>query len=259
MKATLSLLLVLTGLLHAEEAPAEAAKHGPPMRLLALGEPPPFRQEVRGDRRVELDAEKGALPPHQISLAECPAVPLTLCQPAPLAHVPPAPTVTLLDKAATWTSLEIPEALRTKPKLALFWRDPGKTWDTPRNLLLDDSAEAFPAGQVRFVNLLPTTAAIKIGDTTQELAAGKVWLCPAPAAGKALQIAFRASDGTWLPVHAATFEPAQAGMRMEVIVYRTDTTTARRPAKALVLRGPATTANDKAAANGGTMTAANER
>ncbi|MGC4016288.1 MAG: hypothetical protein QM755_17460 [Luteolibacter sp.] len=256
MKASLSMLLILTGLLHAEETPAEAAKHGPPLRLLALGEPPPFRQEVRGDRRVELEAYKGALPPHEISVAECPAVPLTLCQPAPFAHVPPSPCVTLLDKSAKWASLDIPEALRTKPKLALFWRDPGKTWETPRNLILDDSVEAFPAGQVRFINLLPTTAAIKIGDATQELAAGKIWLCPAPAAGKPLQIAFLAADGSWLPVHAATFEPAQAGMRMEVIVYRADTPTARRPAKALVLRGPATSSNEKSGP-GNAMTAAN--
>ncbi|BCU76781.1 hypothetical protein [Luteolibacter sp. LG18] len=253
MKASLFSLLILTGLLHAED-PAAAAKTGPPMRLLALGEPPPFRQEVKGDRRVEIEAEKGALPPHQIAIAENPAVPLTLCQPAPLAHVPPAPHVSLLDQAATWTTLDIPEALRAKPKLALFWRDPGKTWDTPRNLLLDDSAEAFPAGQVRFVNLLPTTAAIKIGETTHELAAGKVWLCPAPPAGQALQIVFRAADGSWIPVHSATFEPAPDGTRMEVIVYRADTPTARRPAKALVLRGPVTTTERPAAA---AMTAAN--
>jgi len=237
MKFLVILSVALTGLLSAQEpAGSKPTEKGTPLRLLALGEPPPFRQEVRGDRRVEIEAEPGALPPRQVAIGSNAEVNLTLNQAGAPLLTPPLDHVELHDKQKVWTTLAIPENLRTKPKLALFWRDPGKTWDSPHSLLLPDGADVFPAGQVRFVNLLPTASALKIGEQTRELAAGEIWLCPAPTTGQTLQISFRTADGGWMPVHAATLEPAAAGTRVEVIVYRADTASARRPAKALVLR-----------------------
>lgn len=253
MKTLFLVTLAATGLLHAQEPaakPAEKEKGGAPLRLIALGEPPPFRQEVRGDRRVEVEAEAGALPPREVGIADTLVVSLALGQIGAPIMAPSVNTLDLRDKSSTWAKLVVPDALLTKPKLALFWRDAGKSWDAPHSMVLADGPEAFPAGQVRFINLLPAAAVMRMGDQTHEIPAGQIWLCRAPAKEETLQISFRASDGSWVQVHTATLEPAMSGTRVQVILYRTDTSTARRPAKALVMREPVAATSSVLAAAG---------
>src|SRR5687767_13204483 len=64
MKFCLSLLLLFSGTLFSQEAPV---KHT--LRILPLGDPPPFIQEVRNGVRYEVPAEEGTIPPRNIALS----------------------------------------------------------------------------------------------------------------------------------------------------------------------------------------------
>jgi hypothetical protein len=60
MRSLLFLLPLLAGLAAAQEAPTAS------LRLLALGELPPFRQEIRDGVRRELDPPAGSVPPRML-------------------------------------------------------------------------------------------------------------------------------------------------------------------------------------------------
>lgn len=229
------ILLLASACLHAQEAGTPPSV----LRVLPLGDPPPFRQIVTGDHRQELEVQRGSLPPRKISLMDAKdSVPVGLSlgrisDPLPL----PAGAAPLTLKDEAGFKLSLPACTGTA-RLALLWRDPDKTWDAPRALVLPDSPADFPAGRLRIVNLLPAPLALRLDGTVTQLEPGGSRMIAAPAKTTTLEIAFRKPDGSWQPVQTLTFESTAENIRTQIIAYRCDTPDARKPAKALVLREP---------------------
>lgn len=224
-------------------APKPAAAGQRTLRLLPLGETPPFEQEIRNGIRFELEPKAGSVPPRQVVLGEgetAPVIRLNLNRvsefvPLPVGTAP----VTLREKTTTpdaqptpWLTLNPPETGNVQ---ALVWRDPGKPWTKPRTLLLPDSAAAFPAGRLRIINLLPVEAALIIGADNEVVAPGKT-LTREVAVGKDLpfHVAYRDPTGTLKQFYSSAIL-LNAGERGQVVLYRADTETPRRPARVKVI------------------------
>lgn len=212
------------------------------LRLLPLGEPPPFRQDVRDGVRYELEPDPGSIPPRQVVLGEGDTIstirlnlgratePVKLplgTAPANLRSVALAPDA----PAVPWLTLQPPES---GDLLALLWRDPGKPWSQPRSLLLPDSAAAFPAGNIRIVNLLPVETALICGEDRMLLASGKSLLRAIPVgADLPLQIAYREQGGQLKRFHSGSILLNQ-GERAQVVLHRADGENPRQPAKVVI-------------------------
>jgi hypothetical protein len=228
-------------------APAPAAKPAAAgqrtLRLLPLGETPPFQQEIRNGIRFELEPEAGSVPPRQVVLGDgetAPVIRLNLNRvsesvPLPVGIAP----VTLREKPTApeaqptpWLTLHPPETGNVQ---ALVWRDPGKPWTKPRTLLLPDSGAAFPAGRLRIINLLPLEAALIIGPDNEVVAPGKTRI-RAVAVGKdlPLHVAYRDPTGTLKRFYSSSIL-LNAGERSQVVLYLADTEKPRRPARVKVI------------------------
>lgn len=224
---------------------AQEAKPAPTtrsLRLLPLGEPPPFRQEIRDGVRYELEPDPNSIPPRQITLSPDPAAtpirlnlgratnpieipfgtaPVTLRPPAASPDAPPA----------TWLTFQPPESGNL---IALIWRDPGKPWTTPRAMVLPDSAEAFPSGNLRIVNLLPVESAAIFGQERVLIPPGKSLLRPIPRdADLPIQIAFRNASGQ-LQRFFSSSVLLNVNERAQLFLYRADGEKPRQPAKVVI-------------------------
>jgi len=227
-------------LAHAQDAGApQQALQPRALRLLPLGEPPPFRQEVKDGVRYELEPEPGSIPPRQIRLGEgdkATLVRLNLGRASESLHIPAGTAPVVFHEASApddpsakpWLTLYPPA---TGNELAVIWRDPGSRWSLPRSLLFDDSATALPAGSLRIVNLLPVDAALIFGDERLILVPGKV-LVKALNIGTDLpiQIAFKTPTGQYQHFYsgAVLLNPNE---RAQIFIHRADSEKPRRPAK----------------------------
>lgn len=213
------------------------------LRVLAVGVPPPFRQEVRDGVRYEQEAEPGTIPPREVlfGTGESPSTVTirlgNVSDPVPLAIGAPSAAFRVPGEGAdakpkSWLTLPPPPP--EGDLLALIWRDPGKNWLEPRGMFLPDSAAAFPAGHLRIINLLPVQISILLDTEPILLDAGKA-VVRAVAVGKdkPVQIAFRnPDDGSFKPFHHSSvlITPGDRGV---LIVYRADGENPRNPAKHL--------------------------
>ena len=245
MIARLPLLLLLTlagGLGQTPPPPSQPAAATRTLRLLPLGEPPPFRQEVRDGVRYELEQDANSIPPRQVVLTGDKAatpIPLNLRRAtAPLA-VPTgtAPVVLALPAAGAqaapvpWLSVKLPE---TGDMLALVWRDPAKPWSQPRTLVLPDSAAAFPAGKVRIVNLLPAAAAAIFGTERVLIPPGKTLLrAVAPGVDLGIQLAFQTATGEFQQFYSSSLL-LHPNERAQVLLYRADGENPRQAVKTVI-------------------------
>ena len=77
-------------------------KNGRHVRFMAVGEPPPFRQEVRDGIRYELEPPAGSIPPREVVLGfggdDSAAVPLRLGRISPSLKVPAGTGPLLLNR-----------------------------------------------------------------------------------------------------------------------------------------------------------------
>lgn len=221
-----------------------AQSSGRSMRLLPLGDMPPYRQEIRDGVAYELEPPAGSIPPRELVMGsgKDPAdlVPMSLGRVTANLKVPSGSGPLALrkkggdDKSEPWISVNRPTE---GDFLVLLWRDPEKkTWETPRALVLEDSAEAAPAGSVRVVNVSPVTIAIVFEGEKIALLAGKSWQRPV-ATGKDATIQVGAVDasGNLRRVHSGSVFQ-NAGERTLVAVYKADGVDPRRALKAVVQR-----------------------
>jgi hypothetical protein len=238
-----SLLLLLTfGFASAQEKPTERQ-----IRFLAIGDMPPFRQEIRDGVRYELEAEPGTVPPRfiEIPLGEEKKLEATLSLGAfsPALKIPAAAgSLTLRKKqgeaVTEWHKLSIPEK---GDWLVVLWRDPQKnTWEAARSAVIADDLVTFPAGSVRLINALPTTARFTFAEQTLDLKAGGVKVLPLTQTTTPVQIAVLDAEQNWRVVYqsAITQNPGERG---NVILYRADGVSPRNPVKVLNLRERAPT------------------
>lgn len=221
------------------------AQSGPrTIRFLPLGDMPPYRQEIRDGVAYELEPPPGSIPPREVVFGSNKngddESPLSLGRvSAPMKIAQGRGQLSLRrkgegDKAAAWLNVEKPEQ---GDFLVLLWRDPEKkSWDSPRALILADSAEAAPAGTVRVVNISPVTLAIVFEGEKIALPVGKSWQKAVPAGKEAtIQIGAVDATGNLRRIHAGSVFQ-NAGERTLVAVYKADGVDPRRALKAVVQR-----------------------
>jgi len=217
------------------------------VRFLPVGDLPPFRQEVRDGVAYELEPPAGSIPPRQVMVGfgdkKDDAVPLLLGQLTQPLSAPGGDGPMQIrksedtPKAEPWLKVNRPER---GDFLVLLWRESAKgDWSKARSLVLEDSAEAAPAGKVRLVNLSPVPIAVVFGGEKIKLEAGKFYQRSVPI-GKDTEFQLGAvvdSAAGLQQFHAGTIFQ-NPGERSLVVIYRADGVQPRKPLKAIVHREP---------------------
>jgi hypothetical protein len=219
------------------EPVAAKARHA---RFLALGDSPPFRQEIRDGVRYELDPPPGSIPPREVIAgitgnASSP-VPLRLGRISPPVPVPPGAGPLQLQQtgdrkdAAPWVKLNHPE---TGDFLVLLWRNPESgAWRDAKSLVVAE----VPAGSARIVNLFPQPVRMLWGAENILLPAGAAILRPVPDDSPVpLRILTGDASGNMKRYFSGSVS-ANAGERCLVTTYRADGVNPRRPLKVSILR-----------------------
>lgn len=246
MRSLLATFIVALAIAGQASSEPEAGK-GRHVRFLAVGEPPPFRQDVRDGIRYELEPPAGSIPPRSVVLGfggdESQTVSLRLGRiSAPLKV--PAGTGTLLLKrsetagdADTWLNLTRPES---GDFLVLLWRDARVgTWEKVRSVVLPDDPVNRPAGGFRVVNLSPASVRMVIGDEKLVLKSLKSFGRTLPTGvEQPFHVLLPDLTGNWKPLHTGVIVQ-NPGERSLVLVYRADGESPRRPIKVSVQREPA--------------------
>jgi hypothetical protein len=230
------------GIASAQDKPAPRQ-----VRFLAVGEMPPFRQEIRDGVRYELEAEPGTIPPRliHIPLGKDPVgeeqsleATLSLGAITPALKIPGgAGNLTLQTKNADsfidWHKATLPER---GDCLLLIWRDPQKnTWQAARSLAVADDPTTFPAGSVRLINLLPTTSRFAFADRTLDVKAGSALILPVPQSTTPVQISVLDAEQQWRVIYQSAISQ-NPGERGNVILYKADGVSPRSPVKVINLR-----------------------
>ena len=246
MKLGLLVLNVLwvLGSVHAQEAGEKKAPPPREVRILALGDLPPFRQEIRGGVRYELEPPPGSIPPREVlvgagdkegkdkaagdKVAE--GVRLTLGRVSRRLKVPAGAGPLVLRRkddaadAKPWIRITRPEAGNF---FIVLWRDPkAGSWDTARALVLPDTA---PRGSVTCLNVASGPVAVALGTRQFVLPPGKPARRRLPA-GKPLALQVGLGDGKGgVKRKLRRSLEQEAGERTLVIIYRSDGEGARTP------------------------------
>lgn len=224
------------------------------VRILPLGDPPPFRQEIRNGIRYELPPPPGSVPPlrveftaansegaaqkveYEIDNAEEPGLRLRLNDISTRVTLPgEAMTVVLEVEEANWHRFQLPEG---GDFLLVMWRDPEeKTWDKARSRLVPDGVAKFKAGDLRFINVGPVTTRIEIGRQEKfEMAPGKAVLrSMGVSSGTPTTAFYQDSRGGWRRLWSSALVQNR-GERSTVAIYRADGEKPRRPLKLIAIR-----------------------
>lgn len=244
------LWLFLAGVLCAQEdekPPKEDKKPSRQVRFLAVGDLPPYRQEIRGGVAYELEPPEGSIPPRELIVgsggADSADARLLLNQITEGFKIPSGAGPLLLrykgddGKAEPWLQLQRPQ---NGDLLVILWRPDGSkgTWAKPLSLVLPDSAEEAPAGRVRLINVSPVTVGVVFGSEKIALPGGKSYQRQIPI-GKDLPFQLGAIDakGSLRRFHSGSVLQ-NAGERTLVVIYRADGLDPRRALKANVMREP---------------------
>ncbi|MES2438968.1 MAG: hypothetical protein V4584_07870 [Verrucomicrobiota bacterium] len=231
-------LALIPGLLLAAEPKNETARQ---VRFLAVGELPPFRQEIRDNVRYELEPPAGSIPPREVVLGfgagQPEAAPLRLGQMTEALKAPVGAGPLLLSRrgdakdSEPWLRLNRPESGNL---LVLLWRDArAGTWEKVRSLVLSDEE---PAGSVRFVNCSPAPVGILLGPEKLILEAGKAFKRPVTTGvDQIFEVHLTDTTGSLKRLHSGVIVQ-NPGERSLIIVYRADGSGARRPLKVIVQR-----------------------
>ncbi|MDP0491067.1 MAG: hypothetical protein Q7Q71_08485 [Verrucomicrobiota bacterium JB023] len=226
------------------------------LRILPVGDAPPFRQEIRDGVRYELDAPKGSEPPYLVEASvqsaeeegegggevESQELRLRLkSASAPLA-VPKGPAlVRLAEEGAPWHQLTLPEG---GDVLAVLWRDPQEgDWGKARSLLLTDGP-GFAAGMVRFVNVCPAEVAVKVAGREIQVKPGESEVLRADEVdGVKMQLAYKDARRGWRRFYSASLSQGK-GQRSTIVAYRADGEKPRQPVKVVMHRETAPVARE---------------
>jgi hypothetical protein len=211
------------------------------LRVLPLGDSPPFRQEIRDGVRYELEPPPGSVPPRQLAFG-APEAGLTIrlnlgrvSEPVPIPGGASPFSFRLPDNDETaqpWLRVSLPE---TGSQLALVWRDPGSSWDRPRSILIPESAQAFPEGSLRLVNLTAAPIAAIVGDDRVPLSPGQVVVKPIQVGGDVpVQLAYTDASGAIHRFHSSSVL-LNNGERGQLIIHRADGEKPRHPLKVITL------------------------
>jgi hypothetical protein len=230
-----------------EKEPKEEKKPSRQVRFLAVGDLPPYRQEIRDGVAYELEPPPGSIPPRELIVGsggdDAAEARLLLNQVSEGFKIPAGAGPLMLrykgdnDQAEPWLRLQRPEE---GDMLVILWRSDGikGTWAKPLSLVLPDGPEQAPAGRIRLLNVSPVTVGVVMGGEKIALLAGKSFERPIPQ-GKDVPFQLGAVDAKG---ELRRFYSGSAlqnpGERTLVVVYRADGTDPRSDLKANVMREP---------------------
>lgn len=233
-----------------------AQEEAPPprtLRLLAVGDSPPFRQEIRDGVRHELPPPEGSVPPNRVVISvldtegaeksgeyevnnpEEPGLRLRLNGVSNRMTVPGSELAVRMQVGeSTWHSFKLPEG---GDYLAIIWRDPEvKNWSKARSILVKDGGSAFKAGDFRFINVGPVDVGFVIGDGEQfTVSRGKTVVKPLGVSQGTPTKALYRDRGGWKRLWSSALVQNR-GERSTVVVYFADGEKPRRPLKLVALR-----------------------
>lgn len=220
------------------------------LRILPVGDAPPFRQEIRNGVRQQLDAPEGARPPRELVVPVRKGrgdgegegkVRLHLGRVSEAFIVGAGPLLLSDSQAADdpegWAKIKMPER---SSALAIMFRDPrGKSWNSVRSIVLPDDSTSFPAGRVRFVNASPFVLNILFQGKITAMKPGQVRLKQPSTGGvmkdESLQVVVRGAKGRTKRIFDASISQ-DSGERTNVIIHWADGVKPRRPARVLLQR-----------------------
>lgn len=236
-------VFLFTGLafFFAADLPAQDQKAPPrKLRLMAVGDPPPFQQEYRNGVRHEKEAPPGSIPPRQVELSASAgskeAVKLALGQTTAPIDVPGEATqVNLQSAGQVWHAVNLPEG---GDYLVILLRDPAsKTWNKARSILVPEGAGKFDEGDIRFISLTAAPLRFQIkGAAAFEVPAGKTITKKLGVATGAETLAqYRDPEKGWKKLWSSALVQNR-GERSTVLVYAADGVNPRQPLKLVALR-----------------------
>lgn len=228
------ILMVAPGMAPAQEEPVAERR----LRVLAVGDVPPFRQEIRNGVRYELEAPAGSVPPREVEVfaegAGKGILDLKLKQVSGEVVIPGSGLeVSLRDGDKPWHSVKVPEG---GDALAVMWRDfKGGTWDRARSVALRDGP-GFAGGEVRFVNICPVAVGVILGKERFVVEKGAVVKRKVGVVdGIPIYISYSKPRGGSERVYSSAFVQNR-GERTTVVIYRADGKEPRKPVKSIILR-----------------------
>lgn len=243
--------LALGVVLGQEAAPDKVEDEAPRwLRLLPVGDAPPFRHEVVDGMMVELPPPPGSIPPRRVRVGaldseEQPVLlKLGLLSPRLVVRGVKAPVLSAAPGTPVrpWKNLELPPEATSA--LAVLIRGPqDKSWESPLAIVLDDGLEAFPNGAARVVNASPYPLRVVLGTERHTIDPAKTRIMQLPAGrdldNVPLVLEVAAGGGSWTRVYDSALTQNR-NERTNVVVYRSDGVKKRRPAKVLVVRDRST-------------------
>ena len=236
---TCFLALWIVGIANADEEKPKCQ-----LRFLAVGNAPPFRQEVRDGIRYELPPPPGSIPPRVLLLEqesgdeefeELGRVQMKLGRLSGKLEFPVAgkKPIRLREEGEVkpWIELQKPGA---GSYLVVIRRAPqSRTWDRVQTQTVGDD---LPAGALRFINASARTLALVLGEQKIGLISGKTWTTRLKAGEpQAFQLGVPVDGGGLKRILSRSLEQG-ANEKTVVVLSEADRPDARVPLKVTVIR-----------------------
>ncbi len=211
------------------------------LRILPLGDPPPYLQEVRNGVRYEVPPAEGTIPPRNVEIStsaedgETAKLRLRLgLVSEPLVFPLPETRVVEARQGPDAVWLKIPLS-NSEASLALVWRS-GPDWSKVRVLTLPDGTAERSRGDCRFINVTARPMAITWGEERLKLDPGAAMTRGMPSGSNEVEVSilYPAIDGTLTPC-LSTKIGSKAGALHQFIIYAADEKKPRMPVKVLPL------------------------
>lgn len=219
----------------------EAPQHR--LRVLAVGDQPPFKQEVREGVRYEIAPPADAVPPRTLLIPfpvkqgeqkqkEDMQLRLRLGQAsAPLLMPLPESRRVALNSDYSGKWLDIPLSSGSA-SLAIVWRK-GPNWTAANTIVIPDDAAARAEGNLHFSNVSAFPVGVEIEKEKIRLNPGMSYTRKLPADRMTpLQVSYFTSDGGTKLCHSAALEPCHGTYR-RLVIYSADAKTPRNPIKVI--------------------------
>lgn len=218
------------------------------LRVLAVGDQPPFKQEVREGVRYEIAPPAEMVPPRTLLIPfpvkqgeekqkEDMQLRLRLGQvSAPLLMpVPDNRRVPLnSDHSGKWLDIPLSSG---EASLAIVWRK-GPKWTAANSIIIPDDSAARAEGNLHFSNVSVYPVGLEIGKEKIRLNPGMSYTRKLPSDRMTpLQVSYLLADGSNRLCHSAALEPCRGSYR-RLVIYSADGNRPRNPVKVLQLEEP---------------------
>jgi len=215
------------------------------LRVLAVGDQPPFKQEVRDGARYEIAPPADLVPPRKLLIPfpvkqgeekqkEDMEMRLRLGQAsAPLMMPVPENRRVALNSDYSGKWLDIP-LTPGNASLAIVWRK-GPKWTAANTVIVPDDAAARAEGNLHFSNVSAVNVGLEIEKEKIMLKPGMSYTRKLPADKMTpLQVSYFMPDGSNRLCHSAALEPCRGSYR-RLVIYSADGARPRNPVKVLQL------------------------